>query len=126
MGKHGGNNLYSSYFIYTIHVNCNKLFFVFQGVPVQTGNKDCGLFVMGYMKEIVYDKELDFVSKVRISISLNFIIDFIFTHILVKHATNKNFIIFQWLRRSNLVYTDDDINEIRTDFSKYFMKRHAS
>ncbi|XP_074327151.1 uncharacterized protein LOC141665067 [Apium graveolens] len=64
------------------------------GVPVQTGNKDCGLFVMGYMKEIIHDKELDFVTK--------------------------------WLRRSNQVYADDDINEIRVEFAKYFMKSYAS
>ncbi|XP_074356113.1 uncharacterized protein LOC141695800 [Apium graveolens] len=33
-----------------------------EGVPVQTGNKDCGLFVIRYMKEIIHDKELDFVT----------------------------------------------------------------
>ncbi|XP_074352965.1 uncharacterized protein LOC141692127 [Apium graveolens] len=64
------------------------------GVPVQTGNKDCGMFVMRYMKEIVEDKELEFVVK--------------------------------WMRRTNRVYTDDDVNEIRTDFAKYFIKRHAN
>ncbi|XP_074351777.1 uncharacterized protein LOC141690921 [Apium graveolens] len=32
------------------------------GVPVQTGNKECGMFVTGYMKEIIHDKELDFVT----------------------------------------------------------------
>ncbi|XP_063944708.1 uncharacterized protein LOC135151086 [Daucus carota subsp. sativus] len=64
------------------------------GVPVQTGTKDCGLFVMRYMKEIVHDKELEFVTK--------------------------------WMRRSKLVYTADEINEIRIDFAKYFMKRHAT
>ncbi|XP_074356066.1 uncharacterized protein LOC141695742 [Apium graveolens] len=40
------------------------------GVPVQTGNKDCGLFVMRYMKEIVHDKELDFVTKGSATLSL--------------------------------------------------------
>ncbi|XP_074364047.1 uncharacterized protein LOC141704771 [Apium graveolens] len=64
------------------------------GVPVQTGSKDCGLFVMRYMMEIIHDKELDFANK--------------------------------WLRRSNLVYTEDDINEIRVEFAKYFMKHCAS
>ncbi|XP_074326680.1 uncharacterized protein LOC141664626 [Apium graveolens] len=64
------------------------------GVPVQTGNKDCGLFVMRYMMEIIHDKEPDFANK--------------------------------WLRRSNLVYTEDDINEIRVEFAKYFMKHYAS
>ncbi|XP_074373659.1 uncharacterized protein LOC141714009 [Apium graveolens] len=64
------------------------------GVPVQTGNKDCGLFVIRYMMEIIHDKELDFANK--------------------------------WLRRSNLVYTEDDINEIRVEFVKYFMKHCAS
>ncbi|KAL1818326.1 hypothetical protein ACET3Z_013195 [Daucus carota] len=33
------------------------------GVPVQTGTKDCGLFVMRYMKEICEDKDLNFASK---------------------------------------------------------------
>lgn len=56
-----------------------QFYLVFQGVPVQTGNKDCGLFVMRYMKEIVHDKELDFVSKVRISLSLDFLTKFVFT-----------------------------------------------
>ncbi|XP_074337457.1 uncharacterized protein LOC141674646 [Apium graveolens] len=57
------------------------------GVPVQTGNKDCGLFVMGYM----------FTTK-SLTLSL----------------------------RSNQVYADDDINEIRVEFAKYFMKNYAS
>ncbi|XP_074326691.1 uncharacterized protein LOC141664637 [Apium graveolens] len=64
------------------------------GVPMQTGNKDCGLFVMRYMIEIIHDKETNFANK--------------------------------WLRRSNLVYTEDDINEIRVEFAKYFMKHCAS
>lgn len=34
--------------------------------------------------------------------------------------------LFQWMRRSKLVYTADEINEIRIDFAKYFMKRHAT
>ncbi|KAL8110818.1 hypothetical protein AgCh_026525 [Apium graveolens] len=34
-----------------------------KGVPVQIGNKDCGLFVMRYMMEIIHDKELDFANK---------------------------------------------------------------
>ncbi|KAK1352532.1 putative Ulp1 protease family catalytic domain-containing protein [Heracleum sosnowskyi] len=33
------------------------------GVPLQNGSKDCGLFVMGYMKEICEDKELKFPEK---------------------------------------------------------------
>lgn len=33
---------------------------------MQTGNKDCGLFVMRYMMEIIHDKELDFANKVTI------------------------------------------------------------
>ncbi|KAL6582710.1 hypothetical protein OROMI_004788 [Orobanche minor] len=33
------------------------------GVPVQDGSKDCGIFVMLYMKEICEDKELSFCSK---------------------------------------------------------------
>ncbi|XP_017221133.2 uncharacterized protein LOC108197904 [Daucus carota subsp. sativus] len=33
------------------------------GVPVQAGTKDCGLFVMRYMKKIVQDKDLDFANK---------------------------------------------------------------
>ncbi|XP_074359751.1 uncharacterized protein LOC141699833 [Apium graveolens] len=64
------------------------------GVPVHTGTKDCGLFVMQYMMEIIHDKELDYANK--------------------------------WLRRSNLVYTEDDINEIKAEFAKYFMKHSAS
>ncbi|KAL8099890.1 hypothetical protein AgCh_032225 [Apium graveolens] len=36
------------------------------GVPVQTGNKDCGMFVMRYMMEIIHDKELDFANKATI------------------------------------------------------------
>ncbi|KAL1826552.1 hypothetical protein ACET3Z_004964 [Daucus carota] len=36
------------------------------GVPVQAGTKDCGLFVMRYMKEIVQDKDLDFANKVLV------------------------------------------------------------
>ena len=31
---------------------------------MQAGTKDCGLFVMRYMKEIVQDKDLDFANKV--------------------------------------------------------------
>lgn len=42
----------------------NFIFYFFQGVPLQTGVRDCGLFVMGYMKEICYDKELQFANKV--------------------------------------------------------------
>ncbi|KAL1818584.1 hypothetical protein ACET3Z_013453 [Daucus carota] len=34
-----------------------------EGVPVQTGTKDCGLFMMRYMKEICEDKDLNFASK---------------------------------------------------------------
>ncbi|KAL8089261.1 hypothetical protein AgCh_038888 [Apium graveolens] len=34
-----------------------------KGVQVQAGSKDCGLFVMCYMKEIVEDKELEFAAK---------------------------------------------------------------
>lgn len=37
----------------------------------------------------------------------------------------KFWFVFQWARRSNLAYTDDDINEIRIDFAKYFMKHYA-
>ncbi|KAK1402065.1 hypothetical protein POM88_001670 [Heracleum sosnowskyi] len=33
------------------------------GVPVQSGSKDCGLFVMCYMKDICLDKELKFHVK---------------------------------------------------------------
>ena len=104
------------------------LLFVFKGVPVQSGNKDCGLFVMAYMKEIVHDKELDFVTKVSISLSFIWILSPILylDHTLVKPLTYKNYYYFQWLRRSNLVYTGDQINEVRTDLAKYFMKRHAS
>lgn len=46
---------------------------------MQTGTKDCGLFVMRYMKEIVHDKELEFVTKVRTLISLNFLTKYVFT-----------------------------------------------
>ena len=94
---------------------------------MQTGNKDCGMFVLRYMKEIIHDKDLDFANKVTISLSFGFLIDFVFTLTLVKYVTyKKNCIIFQWLRRSNLVYTAEDINEIQIDFAKYFMKRYAS
>lgn len=40
---------------------------------MQKGNKDCGLFVMRYMKEICTDKELDFAAKVKILISFTFL-----------------------------------------------------
>ncbi|XP_074369438.1 homeobox-leucine zipper protein HDG11-like [Apium graveolens] len=33
------------------------------GVPVQAGTKECGLFVIRYMKEIIEDKELEFAAK---------------------------------------------------------------
>ncbi|KAL1815056.1 hypothetical protein ACET3Z_017630 [Daucus carota] len=39
------------------------------GVPVQSGTKECGLFVMRYMKEIVLDKELEFADKEAIQAS---------------------------------------------------------
>lgn len=92
---------------------------------MQSGTKDCGLFVMRYMKEIVQDKELEFAAKVRFSLWV-----FPLTYTLTRTVLNcmtyvKFWVIFQWMRRSNLVYTDDDINEIRCDFAKYFMKRHA-
>lgn len=63
------------------------------GVPLQTGTKDCGLFVMRYMKEICTDKEFSFHTK--------------------------------WQRRGNLAYNNDDLNEIRIEWAKYFMKNHA-
>ena len=34
---------------------------------MQSGTKECGLFVMRYMKEIVLDKELEFADKVSFS-----------------------------------------------------------
>ncbi|XP_074333154.1 uncharacterized protein LOC141703582 [Apium graveolens] len=64
------------------------------GVPVQTGSKDCGLFIMGYMKEICADMELKFHEK--------------------------------WLRRSNLSYGMKELKEIKTEWAKYFMKKHAT
>ncbi|XP_074362103.1 uncharacterized protein LOC141702302 [Apium graveolens] len=64
------------------------------GVPVQTGSKDCCLFIMGYMKEICADMELKFHEK--------------------------------WLRRSNLSYGRKELNEIKTEWAKYFMKKHAT
>ncbi|XP_074377269.1 uncharacterized protein LOC141718784 [Apium graveolens] len=67
---------------------------IWGGVPVQTGNKDSGLFIMGYMKEICADMELKFHEK--------------------------------WLRRSNLSYGMKELNEIRTEWEKYFMKKHAT
>ncbi|XP_062018475.1 uncharacterized protein LOC133734873 [Rosa rugosa] len=33
------------------------------GIPEQKTDKDCGYFIMRYMKEIVEDKNLDFFSK---------------------------------------------------------------
>lgn len=33
------------------------------GIPAQDGDKDCGIFIMRYMKEIVEDKNLEFASK---------------------------------------------------------------
>jgi Ulp1 family protease len=32
---------------------------------MQEGSKDCGIFIMRYMKEIVEDKNLEFASKVK-------------------------------------------------------------
>ncbi|XP_074377131.1 uncharacterized protein LOC141718653 [Apium graveolens] len=60
---------------------------------VERGVLDCGLFVMGYMKEICYDKDLEFAAK--------------------------------WIRESNLAYSEDDVNTIKMDFAKFFMKRYS-
>ena len=35
-----------------------------QGIPTQNGDKDCGYFIMRYMKEIIEDKNLEFGVKV--------------------------------------------------------------
>ena len=40
---------------------------------MQKGTKDCGLFIMCYMKEICENKELDFASKVKIVLSYIFV-----------------------------------------------------
>lgn len=118
----------SSNFIYDVYrkVYLKNLYLVFQGVTVQMGSKDCGLFVVRYMKEIVYDKELHYIAKVSISLSLISDINFLFTITLVRHVTYKKiWSFFQWMRRTSLVYTDDDINKIRIDFANFFMKYHA-
>ena len=36
----------------------------FQGILVQQTDKDCGYFIMRYMKEIVQDKNLEYPAKV--------------------------------------------------------------
>ncbi|KAL1805262.1 hypothetical protein ACET3Z_028330 [Daucus carota] len=63
------------------------------GVPVQNGSKDCGIYVMLYMKEICEDRELDFCSK--------------------------------WLRRGNNTFNDDDVNDIKNSWAKFFLKHHT-
>ncbi|XP_074347013.1 uncharacterized protein LOC141685832 [Apium graveolens] len=64
-----------------------------EGVPVQNESKDCGLFVMLYMREICKDKEFDFFSK--------------------------------WLQRGNNSFTEDDINDIKDAWVKFFLKHHT-
>ncbi|XP_074369111.1 uncharacterized protein LOC141709393 [Apium graveolens] len=63
------------------------------GVSVQNESKDCGLFVMLYMREICEDKEFDFCSK--------------------------------WLQRGNNSFTEDDINDIKDAWAKFFLKYHT-
>ncbi|XP_062002246.1 uncharacterized protein LOC133720074 isoform X3 [Rosa rugosa] len=64
------------------------------GIPVQQGDKDCGIFIMRYMKEIVQDKNLEFASK--------------------------------WQRRSDLVYTQKDLDDVRSEWARFVMKYHAT
>ncbi|XP_061987927.1 uncharacterized protein LOC133706413 isoform X2 [Rosa rugosa] len=64
------------------------------GIPVQQGDKDCGIFIMQYMKEIVQDKNLEFASKRQ--------------------------------RRSDLVYAQKDLDDVRSEWARFVMKYHAT
>lgn len=90
---------------------------------MQSGVKDCGLFTMRYMKEICENKELDFHAKVKIVTSLVFVaLSLLFCGNM---WLTTIFFRFQWKRRSNLVYTEDDINEVRIALAKFIMKHRA-
>ncbi|XP_040368744.1 uncharacterized protein LOC121051020 isoform X1 [Rosa chinensis] len=64
------------------------------GIQAQQNVKDCGIFIMRYMKEIIKDKNLGFASK--------------------------------WQRRSELIYTQKDIDVVRSEWAKFVMKYHIS
>ncbi|PRQ45759.1 putative Ulp1 protease family catalytic domain-containing protein [Rosa chinensis] len=62
------------------------------GIPEQWTDKDCGYFIMRYMKDIVEDKNLDFFSK--------------------------------WERRGKAAYTQQHIDEVRTEWAKFVVKTY--
>ncbi|PRQ34646.1 putative Ulp1 protease family catalytic domain-containing protein [Rosa chinensis] len=62
------------------------------GIPPQPNAKDCGYFVMRYMRDIIEDKDLTFVNK--------------------------------WERRSNLVYSQEDIDVMRCEGAKFVVKSY--
>ncbi|XP_024193342.1 uncharacterized protein LOC112185470 [Rosa chinensis] len=63
------------------------------GIPPQPNNKECGYFVMRYMRDIIEDKDFSFVNK--------------------------------WERRSSLVYTQVDIDEIRNEWARFVVNRYV-
>ncbi|XP_040366417.1 uncharacterized protein LOC112176242 [Rosa chinensis] len=63
------------------------------GIPPQPSSKECGYFIMRYMRDIIEDKDFSFVNK--------------------------------WERRSNHIYTQVDIDEMRNEWARFVVNRYV-